>query len=66
MNDEQQAQHDQLMTTITNLNAQTAKFVEGASKYRAEARFEWVKVVAYVVATFSAAFYLAFKVAGLI
>ncbi len=52
-------QHDQIMATIANLNAQTAK-------YLIDSKYEWLKVVAYVVATFTAAFFLAFKVAGII
>ena len=61
-----EAEMEQIHATIANLNAETAKFVEEGKKLRAESKYEWVKIVAYVVATFTAAFFLAFKIAGII
>ena len=51
---------------IANINRESDKWALEMDKIRQDLRWEPYKVLAYVVATFTAAFFLAFKVAGVI
>ena len=49
MSDNKQAEHDQIMATIANLNAQTAKLVSESQKNNKELR--WYEVMIIIAVT---------------
>jgi len=57
MTDKEKIDLEQIHATIMNLNAQTQNYI-------VQSRYEWIKVVAYIVATFSAAAFTVYKIGG--